>query len=391
MFFPVALAVSFCQAASLIGADALGLEQPPQNAVIVRNGLAPQNPAINAFENKTKFGTSIRFEHANASNGDNSLGLNSFTVPSISMVLPLGFLGTFGIGLEQKYFANNRFELVDTELDANVLYASRTGLYELAPSYSLRLPLFLSDFAIGTSYRIFFGNSYSILERGKSQKWDDNNSWMVNGIQITDKKTGEFKKIDDDWWQSFGWSLHYHKKTADYFVSYFPAVEMEKTTRTNVQFSNSDTLKSKKTTENFKLPEHFASGVNFLFLKKHNVSLVYECQKWVENELVETQVANSYFVEYKLNGTGLHYSQFFQRNNFGINAWYAEKYIKGVTEFGASLLSDLWLGRRGTLVGLQLFGGYRDAEAENYWNEMFFGFKLNLTGVGNWGTSSRRR
>jgi hypothetical protein len=33
--------------------DSLGMNQHPQNAAIIRNGLAPQNPALNAFENKT--------------------------------------------------------------------------------------------------------------------------------------------------------------------------------------------------------------------------------------------------------------------------------------------------------------------------------------------------
>jgi hypothetical protein len=61
-----------------------------------------------------------------------------------------------------------------------------------------------------------------------------------------------------------------------------------------------------------------------------------------------------------------------------------------VHEYGGSLFSDLWLGRRGTLAGLALYGGYRQAK-EPYWDELFFGFKLNLTGVGNWGTSSRRK
>jgi long-chain fatty acid transport protein len=80
-------------------------------------------------------------------------------MPSISMVLPLGFLGTLGVGLEQKYFANNRFELIDTALNSNIAYSSRVGIYELMPSYSIRLPFFLNNFAVGASYRAFFGLS----------------------------------------------------------------------------------------------------------------------------------------------------------------------------------------------------------------------------------------
>jgi len=389
LYLFVLLCSGFGFAASLIGMDVLGLEQSPSNAAIIRNGIARQNPAVNAFENKTKFGTTILFEYANASEGDNSVGLNSFGVPSIYMVLPLGFAGAFSIDLEQTYFANSRLELIDQALDANVLYISRTGIYELAPSYSLRLPFFLSDFALGASYRIFFGNSYSSIRRGRSNNWAEDD-WMARNVLIANTEKGHFESTDS-WLRNFGGSLHYHKKSIDYFVSYFPSVEMEKSTTRMVQFSNTDTLPPSTEKKTFKLPEQFASGAHFLFAKEHNLSFVYEQKNWEENIAeTETQKTSSYFIEYKKSGTGLHYSSFFKRNDFGISAWYADKYIKDANEYGASIFSDLWLGRRGTLFGVALFGGYRQAD-DPYWNEPFFGFKLNLTGIGNWGTSARRR
>jgi len=350
------------------------MSQAPKNAATIRNGFAPINPAANAFENKTKFGAAIQYEHANA----NSISLNSFGVPSMYMVLPFGFLGTFGIGLNQTYFANNRLELANDT--SNISLLSRVGLYELAPSYSIRLPFFLSDFAIGASYRIFFGNSYSTITRG-SKNWGDD-SWMANNVFITDKKTSTFNS-DDDGWKNFGYSIHFHKKSIDYFASYFPSVQMQKNIKRNIQFSNTDTLQTRDSTEYFKFPDHFASGIHYRFWQNQNLSLVYEQQNFEDK-------AFSLLAEYKITGTGLYYSPFLKRNNFGLNAWYAEKYLKNVSEYGASLLSDMWLGRRGTLVSLSLFGGLRQAE-EPYWDEIFFGFELNLTGVGNWGTSARRR
>ena len=376
--FTFFFAVSISSAASLIGMDALGMEQAPKNAAIIRSGFMPVNPAVNAFENKTKFGTTILFEHAEAQKDNDIISLNSFTVPSISMVLPLGFLGTLGIGLEQKYFAKNRLELVDTA--SNVTLISRIGIYELLPSYSIRLP-FLTDFAVGATYRILFGNSHSTIERGPNRKWGDE-AWMTNNVFITEKETGTFKQ-SSDWWRNFGYSLHFHKKTLDYFISYFPSIDMEKRIKENVQFGYFDTLQTSIRDTVYSLPKRFASGVNFRFLKNRNLSLVYEQQNYDDP-------VSSYFIEHKIIGTGLHYSPFFKRNDFGINAWYAEKYVKDVNEYGASLFSDLWLGRRGTLFGIALFGGYRQAK-EPYWDEPFFGFKLNLTGVGNWGTSIRRK
>jgi len=373
-FFAILILVCASSAASLIGADSLGMSQAPKNAATARSGFVPINPAANAFENKTKFGATIQYEHANAQGKKNSMSLNSFMAPSMSMILPFGFWGAFGIGLNQTYFASNRLELTDAT--SNISLISRVGLYELTPSYSIRLPFFLNDFAIGTSYRIFFGNSYYTLTRGKSDWGDDN--WMASNVLITEKERGTFSS-DDDWRRNFGYSIHYHKKSIDYFASYFPSVQMEKSIRENIQFSNTDTLQSNKRTENFKLPKHFASGIHYRFWQNQNLSLVYEQQN----------PASSWLAEYKLTGTGLHYSSFLKRNNFGANVWFAEKYLKNVNEYGASLLSEMWLGRRGTLVGLSLFGGYR--QAEDYWNELFFGFELNLTGVGNWGTSARRK
>jgi long-chain fatty acid transport protein len=382
--FAVFLAIGISFAASLIGTDVLGMEQAPRNAAIIRSGFAPLNPAVNAFENQTKFETVIKFEYAEAQKNSDAISLNSFTVPSISMVLPLGFLGTFGIGLEQKYFASNRIELIDSALNSNILFSSRVGVYELLPSYSIRLPFFLSDFALGTSYRVFFGNSYSTLERGKSNDWGDDD-WMARNVLIAKKETGHFKTTSD-WWRNFGYSLHFHRKTADYFVSYFPSVQMKENIKENVQFSNHDTLQATKRTEAFKLPQRLASGVHLRFWQNQNLSIVYELQDFEE-------AASSYFVEYKISGTGVHYTPFLKRNDFGVNAWYAEKYhLKDVdvNEYGGSLFSNMWLGRRGTLVGVALYGGYRQAK-EPYWDEPFFGFKLSLTGVGNWGTSIRRK
>jgi long-chain fatty acid transport protein len=307
------------------------------------------------------------------------------------MVLPMGFLGAFGIGLEQKFSANNRLELIDAALNANVSLSSRVGLYVLSPSYSIRLPFFLSDFSLGTTYRIFFGNSYSTLERGISNTQPDD-AWMSRNI--TKKETANFES-DGDWWRNFGYSMHFHRKSIDYFFSYFPSVEMQRNVKENIRFSNTDTLNSKEFKDGFKIPKYFASGIHFRFWQNQNLSLMYEQQnfeKSFEKSRLDanTGEAVSYFAEYKITGTGLYYSTFLKRNNFGMNVWYSEKYLKDVNEYGTSLFSDMWIGRRGTLVGFALFGGYRQAK-EPYWAEPFFGFKLNLTGVGNWGTSARRK
>jgi len=367
--------------ASLIGADALGMDQSPQNAAVIRSGFAYQNPAINAFEVKTKFGATMLYEHSEAQKDNYAVPSTFFSVPSLSMVLPLGFLGTVSIGLDEKFFSSNRLELTDE----GMLYSARTGIYELSPSYSIRLPFFLNNFAIGASYRILFGNFNSSLERQSS-----NPSYMARGVTVEKKEYGHFES-NGDWWQNFGAGLHFHSKATDYFFSYFPSIQIKKNTNESIQYSNSSNLEATEKTETFKLPNRFASGVHFRFLKNQNLSFAYELQDFEETELAaETQKSVSYLAEYKITGTGLYYSPFFSRNNFGANVWYAEKYLKDVSEFGVSLLSDLWLGYRGTSLGLALFGGYRSAKAP-YWDETFFGIKFNLTGVGNWGTSSRRK
>jgi len=384
-FFAVFSIVCVSQGASLIGADALGMDQSPQNATVIKNGFAPQNPAISAFETKTKFGATMLYEHTEAQKDNSSIPSTFFSVPSLSMVLPLSFLGTLGIGLEQKFFANNRLELIDAALGANVLYSSRVGIYELIPNYSIRLPFFLDNFAVGVSYRVLFGNFNSSIERRNVD-----NDWKANGVTVTRIESGHFI-ADDDWWRNFGAGLHFHSKTTDYFVSYFPSVQIQKNIKESVQYSNSSNMEATEKTETFKLPKRFATGIHFRFLRNNNLSFAYELQDFEEMEIAtETQKAVSYLAEYKITGTGLGYSPFFARNNFGANVWYAEKYLKDVNEFGASLLSDLWLGYRGTSLSLALFGGYRFAR-EPYWDEPFYGIRFNLTGVGNWGTSSRRK
>lgn len=393
----ILFAVGVCSASSLIGYNALGQEAMPQNSTLIRNGISPQNPALNAFENKTKFGTSIYFEYAiptNPLNSNYSLSLNSFNVPSISMLVPLGDFGALGVSLDQKFFANNRIELKDSILNADISLNSRIGLYELNPTYSLRLPLALNNFAIGVSYRVFFGNSEQTTTLGADTTWAGNkrDAWMSRGVSVIQKETGDFESAGD-WWRPFGASLHFHTKSVDYFFSYFPSVPMKREIATRTQFSNTDTLSEKNGTENFILPKRFATGVHLKFAQNQNISFGYELQDWngsIGSAKIETQTEKTYFAEYKITGTGLYYSPFLQRNNFGISGWIAQKYIKGSEEYGASIFTDLSLGRRGTLVSLALLGGFRDG-GKQYWEEPFVGFKLNLTGVGNWGQSARRR
>ncbi len=398
---PVLLLAAATQANSLIGLEALGQENTPRGGAAIRHGYSYLNPAIMAWEDKTSFGASIVFDQTLAKSGDHSLTQTSFGVPDISMAVPLGFMGSIGVGLHQLYVTDNELEFSDSAQGYDTRLDYSGSVFEVVPAYALRLPFFLSDFSVGVNARMVFGrNQRTLAMAGVSEGVADEDQWALGSSTMTATAKGNWK-VDGNFYERYGASLHYHRKQLDYYVGMTAPYTLHRTLDYSLQFSNTDTLYPAEAAQKIEIPMLLATGVHWRIQKKHNLSLEYSQQAW-DNKIPNvagvwnladssaTQTQKLFSMEYELEGSGLYYDSFLKRNSYHVSAWYKDWYLSDVSEYGASLGMGMPLGRRGTLVDVSLFGGMRDAGSSGAWDETFWGVRTTLMGVGTWGQKSRR-
>jgi long-chain fatty acid transport protein len=305
------------------------------------------------------------------------------------MSIPLGVFGGVGFGMLQRYTAASRLEFVDSAANADALAEIRGSLFELSPAYAYRFPGFLRALSLGAQYRLFFGNSLYETRTGASLA-DTTHDWLTDGVTIGHKTTVDWD-VKSDWWRNLRGALHWHGRSVDFFFSYAPQIDLERTLGTKTQFSNTDTLHPRSSVQKIAYPELLSTGLRLRFGKRHNLGLEYSQQNFdgtmptLTDETVELQASRKAALIYQLEGSGLHYDGFFKRHTFRVGGWYKALYLKDANEFGGTLGTGLYLGRRGTKIDIDLLGGARSAQED----EAFFGVELTLTGVGNWGESSR--
>ncbi|HSQ40856.1 MAG TPA: hypothetical protein VLM37_01095, partial [Fibrobacteraceae bacterium] len=85
------------------------------------------------------------------------------------------------------------------------------------------------------------------------------------------------------------------------------------------------------------------------------------------------------------------YDPFLRRNTFRAGAWTRTWYLEGVREYAGTLGFGMPLGKRGAMLDLGLYVGSRDFDAPLEGSEVFWGVRLGLTGIGEWGKDSHKR
>jgi long-chain fatty acid transport protein len=184
----------------------------------------------------------------------------------------------------------------------------------------------------------------------------------------------------------------------DFFVSYAPRIDLERTVHSKTQFfyPNTvipDTLQPTSEVQAIAFPQQFATGLRLRLGASHHIGLEYAQQSFegtmptLAGDSVALQTSRKAALVYQLEGSGLYYDSFFKRNTFRVGAWHKSLYLKDAEEWGGTLGTGIYLGRRGTKIDLDLQGGARTSQA--FFDEAFFGIELTLTGVGYWGESSR--
>lgn len=388
-------------AASMLGLEAIGQENSPRGGAVIREGYSYLNPALLAWEDKTSFSAVLAFDQDFASNGGSAISSESFGVPSMSMAIPMGFLGSIGLGLHQHYTSDAQIESGDSAHANEVRLDYQGSIFEVAPAYAWRLPGFLRDFSLGVNYRFLFGSiKRSLTMQGSSDGLAEADAWAFSQTELTDRAEGNWEAAGAAW-KRLGGSMHWHRKNVDYYLGYAMPYQMRRDMTYNLQYSNTDTLQPAHAEQFVDMPGRLSTGMHVRFGQRHNASLEFTQQafdgsmsllagNWALPDSAEVQTQRNFSAEYELEGSGLYYDSFWKRNSYRLGAWYKEWYLADVSELGANLGMGLPLGRRGTRLDVSVQGGLRDGGASSAWDETFWGIRLGFTGVGSWGQKSRR-
>lgn len=404
----LAAGVSF---GSVIGIDALGEEQVAGGSAAAAargfagnaktgdaEGVSVVNPARVAFDNKVSFNLNFLIEMDAAENHGHNYAGSNVSMPSLNMSFPMGSFGAMGVSLWQHYASTMREEFEDEASSTEGTIEYKGSVYEIVPTYAVRLP-FWRSLSLGGSGHFVLGNaSRSLTLGGSKADLDSTDRWGVSNFEITDYVEGSWEIEDHPAYYTL--ALQYRGKQASYFFSYTTGYTLKNDLKYNFRFNELDTLKPTESVRRIEVPAMFATGVNYRFNKRHNVMLDLQWRAWdedIENlagswNMVETTKTQSDFMMslgYQCDGSPLFYDPYLKRINYRAGAWYKNWYVEDVFEIGGSLGAGFPLGRKGIMFDLALQGGKRFADVDNEWDEMFFAIRIGLTGIGNWGQSRR--
>jgi len=409
----------FCVAAlaqaSMIGIDALGEEQVVGGSAGAAGrgfaggaktgdseGLVVTNPARLAFDTKVVFNLNFLIDLYTAeAHGENYFTKN-ISMPSFNLSFPMGDFGTMGLSLWQHYSSSIREEISDSLSQAAAKIEYKGSIYELVPTYAVRLPFF-RNVSLGASMHFVLGSMERSLTMGpNTSELDEDEVWATHvlseGVELTDHAEGSWEIENHPAY--YTGSVQYRGRQSSFYFSYTTGYTLLNDLEYNFRFSEIDTLIPEENSRHIKVPALFATGVNYRLAKRHNVMADLQWRSWdedVENvagtynmkSVTETQSDFLVSLGYQRDGSALYYDPFWDRITYRAGAWYRNWYIKDVMEFGGSIGAGFPLGRKGIAIDVALQGGKRFSDSPGNWDEVFMGIRLGLMGIGNWGQTRR--
>lgn len=393
--------------ASMIGLDALGEQQiGGGSAALAGRGFAGHaktgdfegvsviNPARQAFDNKVSLNLNFLLGVSTASHSSSSYTKTSVSMPSMNLTFPMADFGTFGLSLWQRYAASIREEVDNEKENWNAEIEYQSSIYELVPTYAIRLPFFRM-LSLGASAHVVMGSFTRSLTLGPdNSEIAKEDAWATNDADVTDYVTGDWEIKHHPAYYTF--ATQYRGRMASFFFSFTTPYTLSNELEYNFRFDELDTLAPTRKTREIRVPAMLATGVNFRFMKRHNVMVDLSKSAWnrdIENvagswsmaAVTKTQTDFNLSIGYQRDGSDVFYEAYWDRITYRAGAWFKNWYIKDVSEFGGSVGAGFPLGRKGTTLDLAIQGGVRLSDDDRNWSESFFGIRLGLVGVGSWG------
>ena len=405
-FISALLCVSSFSFASMIGVDALGEEQIAGGSAAMAGrgfagsaktgdaeGVSVVNPARQAFDSKVSFNLNFLLDVSTADRSNSHFTNTNVSLPSMNLTFPMNDFGTLGFALWQHYSAALREDIENEEENWNAEIEYQSSVYELVPTYAIRLPFFRA-ISLGFSAHFVMGSFNRDLTLGPYvSAVAEDDSWATNDADVTDHVTGDWKIKNSAY---FTFAAQYRGRMASYFFSFSTPYTLKNELEYNFRFSETDTLAPTKHTRNIKIPAMLATGVNYRINKRHNVMADVAWRAWsrdIENAagswnmsgVTKTQNDFNISVGYQRDGSDIFYDSYWDRITYSAGAWYKNWYVNDVSEIGGSIGAGFPLGRKGTMLDLAIQGGVRLTDDDRNWSESFIGIRLGLVGVSNWG------
>lgn len=410
-FLGLVLCCAICASASMIGIDALGEEQIAGGTASAAGrgfaggaktgeaeGFVATNPARIAFDTKVVFNLNFLLDlNTIESHGDDYFTKN-ISMPSFNLSFPMGDFGALGVSLWQHYSSSIRESVSDSVTNADAQIEYRGSVYEIVPTYAIRLPYF-RNVSLGASMHIVMGSLVRSLTLGPNKESvAEEDLWATNNAEITDYVEGSWEIEHHPAY--YTGSVQYRGRQSSFYFSYTTGYTLLNKLEYNFRFSETDTLVPNKVDRLIEVPALFATGVNYRLAKRHNVMMDLQWRNWDED--VEN-IARSYnmraytktqddfvaSVGYQRDGSSLYYDPFWDRVTYRAGAWFKNWYVADVYEVGGSVGAGFPLGRKGISLDLAIQGGKRFSESDGNWDEVFLGIRLGLMGIGNWGQTRK--
>ena len=344
---------------SMIGMEALGEEQVLGGTASAAGrgfagnakagdaeGLSVINPARLAFDTKTVFNLNFLMEMDDAKKDGDHYSVSKLSLPSFNLSFPMGMWGAMGLSLWQHYSSQLKEDQKDNASGSDVEIEYQGSVYELVPTYAVRLPFFRS-LSLGGSMHFVMGNTSRSLKLGADKtELDKTETWASGNYIISDYVDGTWEIKDHPAY--YTGALQYRGKQVSYFFSYTTGYTLLNTLDYELRFSELDTLASNRVKREIEVPAMLATGINYRLAKRHNLMIdlnwrVWEndipnmAGSWKISESTETQKDFMVSLGYQCDGSPLFYESYLKRINYRAGAWYRNWYIKDVFEVGGSL------------------------------------------------------
>jgi len=410
-FFSALCVLTGLSFGSMIGMDALGEEQVMGGTASVAGrgfagnaktgdaeGVSVVNPAKLAFDTKVVFNLNFLLEMDAASNHGSQYVANSISLPSFNLSFPMGDYGALGLSLWQHYSATMDEEYEDESAGTNTHIVYQGSVYELVPTYAVRLPFWRSLSLGGSAHFVMGNNARRLTLDPNTEDLAPEDLWGATSASITDNVDGVWEIKDHPAYYTL--ALQYRGRMASYFFSFTTGYTLSNELDYDFRNSETDTLASNRYTREIDVPAMLATGINYRLNKRHNVMLDLQWRPWNKNieniaggwnmaKETETQSDFMASLGYQYDGSDLFYDSYWKRISYRAGAWYKNWYVKDVSEAGGSIGAGFPLGRKGTTLDLAFQGGMRFADVDNEWDEKFFAIRIGLTGIASWGQNRK--
>ena len=341
-FLGLILCCAICASASLIGIDALGEEQIVGGSAAAAGrgfaggaktgeaeGLSVVNPARMAFDTKVVFNLNFLLDLYTIESHGKDFFTKNIAMPSFNLSFPMGDYGTFGLSLWQHYSTSIRESVSDTATNSDALIEYKGSVYEIVPTYAVRLPYF-RNVSLGASMHLVMGSMTRSLTLGPNKESvASEDLWATNDAKITDYVEGSWEIENHPGY--YTGSVQYRGRQSSFYFSYTTGYTLLNKLDYNFRFSEVDTLVPSHKDRKIEIPAMFATGINYRLAKRHNVMMDLQWRAWdedVENiagsydmkDVTETQNDFVASVGYQRDGSGTYYDPFWDRVTYRAGA-----------------------------------------------------------------------